>query len=304
MGMNQHSLEHGGMREVHCVWPVAAELGEGPMWSVSEQALWFVDIKGQQVLRYDSATRNGRSWPAPDQVSFVLPEAGGGFVAGLPGKIAHFEPATGMFKTIATLDAERKRNRLNDACIDAAGLLWFGSMDDDEAEPSGALYCWDGACTLLAHDKDFIISNGPAHSPDGRILYHTDTVRRTIYRFDVNDDGSISGKQALIEIEAEAGWPDGTAVDSEGCLWIALWDGWAVRRYSSLGVLLETVPIPCAKVTKLALGGADLRTAFVTTARRGLSAVDLGAQPLAGGLFSFEVDVPGLPSWAMTATGT
>lgn len=289
---------------MHCVWPVAAELGEGPMWSVSEQALWFVDIKGQQVLRYDSATRNGRSWPAPDLVSFVLPEAGGGFVAGLPGQIAHFEPATGMFKTIATLDAERKRNRLNDACIDAAGLLWFGSMDDDEAEPSGVLYCWDGAGTLVAHDKDFIISNGPAHSPDGRILYHTDTVRRTIYRFDVNDDGSISGKQALIEIEAEAGWPDGTAVDSEGCLWVALWDGWAVRRYSSRGVLLETVPVPCAKVTKLALGGADLRTAFVTTARRGLSAVDLGAQPLAGGLFSFEVDVPGLPSWAMTATGT
>lgn len=291
----------GDVREVRCVWPAAAVLGEGPVWSAVEQALWFVDIKARQVLQYDPATGDGRRWAAPDQISFIQSEAGGGFVAGLPGRLTHFIPESGSFRTLTVLADEPSRNRLNDACLDASGRLWFGSMDDDEAESNGVLYCWNGSDAPVAHDRDFVISNGPAHSPDGRTLYHTDTVRRTIYRFDVDDDGALSGKRPFIEIEDDAGWPDGTAVDSDGCLWIALWEGWAVRRYSPAGVLLETVAMPCAKVTKLALGGRDLKTAFVTSARKGLNADELAAQPLAGGLFTFEVDVPGLPAWSMHA---
>jgi len=296
VGMAQHYPAETETREVSCVWPVAAALGEGAVWSAADQALWFVDIKGQQILRYDPTTQVGRQWQAPDLVSFVLPEAGGGFVVGMPRQIAHFAPTTGVFTPIEILEGERDRNRLNDACVDASGRLWFGSMDDDEAERSGVLYCWHGAGRPVALDQDFVISNGPAHSPDGRTLYHTDTVRRTIYRFHVHDDASLSDKQVFIEIEAGAGWPDGTCVDSEGCLWVALWEGWSVRRYSPQGKLLEIVSIPCAKVTKLALGGADLKTAFVTTASIGLSADELAAQPLAGGLFTFNVGVSGLRS--------
>jgi D-xylonolactonase len=282
------------VREIQCAWAVEARLGEGPFWSSTEQVLWFVDIKGRYVHRFHPATGARRSWPAPDQVSFVLPQSDGHYIVGLPRRLARFVPATGTFETVIALEGERLGNRMNDACIDPMGRLWFGSMDDGETEPHGALYSWDCASAPQAWDQGFAISNGPAFSPDGRTLYHTDSLRRTIHRFDVAADGAVCGKRPFIRIEDEAGWPDGTTVDAEGCLWVALYQGSAVRRYSPRGELLEVVDLPCANVTKLVLGGKDLKTAFVTTARKGLDPAELAAQPLAGGLFAFEADVPGL----------
>jgi D-xylonolactonase len=289
------------MREVRCVWPVAAELGEGPVWSASDDTLWFVDIKGRRIHRFDPATAEKRSWPAPDQVSFILPETGESFVTGLPGRVARFIPGTGAFETLLALGGEPPGNRLNDACIDAAGRLWFGSMDDGCVNPSGALYCWDGGTPPVISEDGFIIPNGPAHSPDGLTFYHTDSARRTIHRYDVAADGVTSGKQLLVEVEEGAGLPDGSAVDADGCLWVALYGGSSVRRYSPQGALLETVAIPCANVTKLVLGGDGLKTAFVTTAWQDLSPDERVEQPLAGGLFAFETDVPGLPQQSMAA---
>lgn len=284
------------MREVRCVLPLQAQLGEGPCWSAAEQALWFVDIKGHRIHRFHPQSSQHDHWPAPDQVTFVLPRGSGGFVVGLPGRLARFTPASGELATLATIEQDRPRNRTNDACVDAAGRLWFGTMDDLGTEPSGMLYSWDGQGAPRAHDQGYVISNGPAFSPDGRVFYHTDTVRRVVYRFDVSPDGTLSGKRPFVEIEEPAGHPDGSTVDAEGCLWIALWGGSAVRRYSAQGKLLETVPLPAANVTKPAFGGPDLKTCFVTTARGGLSPEELAAQPLAGNLFAFEVDVPGLVS--------
>jgi D-xylonolactonase len=281
------------MREVQCVWAVEAQLGEGPFWSSLESALWFVDIKGQWIHRFEPATAEKRSWHAPDRVGFVLPQADGSLAAGLPGRLVRFEPATAAFETLVTLQDEPPGNRLNDACVDSVGRIWFGSMDDDEAQPLGVLYCWDGTAAPLAVDRGFVISNGPALSPDGRTLYHTDTVRRTIYQFDVALNGAVSGKRSFIQIEENVGWPDGTTIDAQGCLWVGLYGGWAARRYSPRGELLEVVRFPCANVTKLALGGIDLRKAYVTTARGGLNPEQLAAQPLAGGLFTFTTDVPG-----------
>lgn len=286
------------MREISCLWNLEAQLGEGPCWSVADQALWFVDIKGRQIHRWDPVKAQPRSWPAPQPVSFVLPRASGGFVVGLPGQVASFNPGTGDYAPLATLDAEAPGNRTNDACVDARGRLWLGTMDDGESEPRGTLYAWDGTAAPQARDKGYVIPNGPCFSPDGRVFYHTDTPQRTIYRFDVEADGALTGKRPWVQIEEGAGWPDGSIIDSAGCLWVGLYAGWGLRRYSPQGELLEKVALPCANVTKMALGGADLKTAFVTTARQGLSLDDLKAQPLAGGLFSFEADVPGLPTHA------
>jgi sugar lactone lactonase YvrE len=264
--------------------------------------MWFVDIKGQRIHRFRPESCEQRSWPAPDQVTFLLPRGASGFVVGLPGRLACFTPATSEFVTLATIEPDLPHNRTNDACLDAAGRLWFGTMDDQETEPHGRLYCWDGTTPPQPQDDGYVITNGPAFSPDGRTFYHTDTKRRVVYRFDVEPNGTLRGKRPFVEIDAHAGWPDGSVVDAEGCVWIALYGGWAVRRYSPHGQLLETVSLPCANVTKVALGGGDLRTAFVTTARKGLSSEELAAQPLAGGLFSFQVDVPGLPLGTMVAT--
>jgi xylono-1,5-lactonase len=273
---------------------VGAELGEGPVWVTRDAALWFVDIKGQRIHRFDPATGRQRSWTVPQQPAFVVPVRGAGFLVGLKTGLHRFDPATGAFELFARVEPDLPDNRLNDASVRADGSLWFGSMDDLEDRPTGSLYRLEAGELSQPLDSGYVITNGPAFSPDSRTFYHTDTAARVVYAFDCDATGAISGRRIFARIEAAAGSPDGNAVDSEGCVWIALWGGWGVRRYSSDGELLRTVRFPCANVTKIAFGGDDYQTVFATTAWKGLSAAERAEQPLAGDLFRFETDVPGL----------
>lgn len=190
-------------------------------------------------------------------------------------------------------------NRLNDAAVDAKGHLWFGSMDDEEVAATGKLYRLDHG-GLAAMDEGYVITNGPAFSPDGATLYHTDTLEKIIWAFDVDETGALSNRRVFVRIEDGAGYPDGCVVDAQACLWTGLFGGWAARRYSPQGALLESVKFPTANVTKLAFGGDDLTTVYATTAAKGLAPNDLADQPLAGGLFRFAASVPGLPQNAVS----
>jgi sugar lactone lactonase YvrE len=279
--------------KVECLWPVEAELGEGPVWSAGEGAVWFVDIKGRHIHRFDPATGERRSWDAPSNPGFLAPLRGGGWLAGLKSGLHRFDPASGGFELLSLVEPAEPDNRLNDGCVDRSGRLWFGSMHDLETDPTGALYRLDPDGTLQAHDDGYVITNGPAFSPDGRTAYHTDTLERTIYAFDVGEDGALSRKRVFARIDR--GYPDGPAVDAEGCVWTALFAGWGLNRYAPDGTLMEHVTFPVANVTKPAFGGEDLRTVYCTTAWKGLSAAERSAQPLAGGLFAFRADTPGLP---------
>lgn len=277
--------------ETRLIWPVEAQLGEGPIWIYGEPALWFVDIKSGNLHRFDPATGARRTCHVGGQPSFVVPRAGGGLLVGSGNALFPFDGET-LGTPIATIDMPA-HNRTNDATVDPSGRLWFGTMDDEETRASGAVHLFDGR-GLHAVGGDCTITNGPAVSPDGHHLYHVDTLAGTIWRFDIRDDTTLSDGSVFATIAKEDGSPDGVTIDSEGCLWVALWGGWQVRRYASDGSLLATVALPCANVTKIALGGPDLRTAYVTTARVGLSDVDLAAQPLAGGLFAFDAPAPGI----------
>jgi sugar lactone lactonase YvrE len=277
------------------VCKVGAELGEGPVWVARDAAVWFVDIKGRGVHRWTPVSSELRSWVAPEQVGFLAPVRGGGFIAGLKSGLHRFDPQSGEFVHLTTVEPNHPDNRLNDGSVSPEGELWFGSMHDKESEPSGALYRLgkDGQCVVL--DKDHVITNGPAFSPDGRAFYHTSTSRKTVFAFDRPEPHTLTRKHVFVRIEGGAGHPDGTTVDKEGCVWIALYGGWGVRRYSPEGKLLTTVRLPCSNVTKIAFGGPDLRTAYVTTAWKGMTQEQRAAQPLAGDLFSFEAPAPGLP---------
>ena len=277
-----------------CIWPLAAELGEGPLWSPSDEALWLVDIKKDKLHRLDPTTGDRLSFNTPPAPSFIVPAKGGTFIVGLKSGLHRFDPRTGGFTLLFVVEPENPGNRLNDGALDRKGRLWFGSMDDGETARSGSLYRLDSSGPV-AVDSGYAITNGPCFSPDGRILYHTDTRRSTIYAFDVADDGSVSGKRAFVTIETGAGHPDGSVIDAEGCLWTCLFLGWAARRYAPSGKLLDEVRFPCSNITKLAFGGKDLRTAYATTARHLLDAEQLAAQPLAGGVFAFRTEAAGLP---------
>jgi xylono-1,5-lactonase len=274
---------------------IGATLGEGPVWDERSGMLWFVDIKEQQVYRFDPAQGVLRSWTAPDHIGWVLPDDEGTLVAGLKNGLHCFDPKDGSFKPLGNPEPDKPGNRLNDATVDAEGAIWFGTMDDSEEEASGRVYRYAGGTALRIDLDPVVITNGPAFSPDGRTLYHVDTLGKTIWAIAAGDGAHVGEARVFARIEDGAGYPDGPAVDAEGHVWIGLFGGWGVRRYAPDGRLEETVPFPVSNVTKIAFGGDDLRTAFATTARKGLSEAELAEQPLAGDLFAFDPGVAGLP---------
>jgi len=277
------------------VWALEAELGEGPVWVEGDQALWFVDIKKQQVHRYDPASKDKRSWDAPEQVGFVLPAEGGGFVAGLQSGLYRFDEYAGTFDLIVEVEPDIPANRLNDGVVDPVGRLWFGTMDNGERAKSGAFYCFhEGKLTRTQLDG-IAITNGPAISPDGKLLYFVDTLKGTIGVADIRDNGTLDEPRPFIRIDPNQGYPDGPTIDSNGYVWISLYAGWEAQRFAPDGELVDRVRFPVANITKIAFGGERLRTAFATTARQMLTPEAIAEQPLIGALFEFRVNVPGVP---------
>ena len=275
---------------VRTVWGLAAQLGEGPVWCADQQALWFVDIKGGTVHRFQPETDLGESFAIGGQPSFIVPAAGGGMLVGTANSIYRFADGK-LGDLVSTIDMPA-HNRTNDATVDGAGRLWLGTMDDDEALETGALYCLDRG-VLRATSARAIVTNGPAVSSNGQRLYFVDSVRRQIWRYPITLGPSLGKPELFLQLGPADGHPDGVVLDSENCLWVALWDGWGVRRYAPNGTLLLQVDLPCARVTKIAFGGPDLKTAYVTTARVGLDARELEQQPLAGALFAFDAPAAG-----------
>ena len=277
------------------VWELEAQLGEGPVWVERDRALWFVDINEQRIHRFDPASNDRRSWDSPEKVGFIFPAEGGGFVAGLQSGLYRFDETSGGFELIVAVEPDLPTNRLNDGIVDPAGRLWFGTMDSGEKAKTGAFYCFgEGRLTRTQLDG-IAITNGPAVSPDGKLLYFVDTLKGTIGVADIGDDGLLGNPRPFVRIDPREGHPDGPTIDSNGDLWIALYGGWEMRRYSPSGQQLEVVRFPVANITKIALGKDDLRTAYATTARQKLSPEEVAKQPLIGSLFEFPVEVAGVP---------
>jgi sugar lactone lactonase YvrE len=282
------------MTAVERLCAVGATLGEGPLWL--DDALWFVDIKERRIHRFTPADGRLASWATPGQVGWVQPAADGTMIAGFQDGLHRFDPATGGFARLVAVEPERPGNRLNDSCVDATGRLWFGSMDDAEEAPTGRLYRADAAGIAPIADG-IVITNGPAVSPDGATLYHCDTLAGIIHAVALDADGTFGTSRVFATVDTECeGYPDGPIVDAEGYVWVAFYGGWCVRRYAPDGRQVAEVRLPVANVTKIAIGGADGRTAYATTAAKGLSDAGRAAQPFAGDLFTFDAGVQGQPA--------
>jgi xylono-1,5-lactonase len=288
------------LSEVKCVWPLGATLGEGPVWVAREKALYFVDIKGCTVYRYDPATGSQSSWLMPEPIGACHPASDARFLCAFKSGFAfvsfgdelQIEP---LIEPLGGPEADMPGNRFNDAKVDAAGRFWAGSMDDTEAEATGALYRMGSDLAWTVMDAGYVVTNGPAFSVDGRTLYHTDTFKRTIYAFDLAEDGALSNKREHIRIADDQGYPDGMTVDAEGYLWVAHWGGWRLTRFTPDGAVDRVVPVPAAQVTSCCFAGKDLATLYITTAAIGLSDDERAAQPDAGGLFRFQPGCVGRP---------
>ncbi|MBA14891.1 MAG: gluconolaconase [Sphingomonas sp.] len=272
---------------------IGAELGEGPVWI--GDALWFVDIKRLHIYRYRPEGEALDRWDSPEMVGWVLPSRRGDLIAGLRSGPHRFSPEDGSFMPIATVDDDLPENRLNDAAIDAQGRIFFGTMDNAEISPSGCVYMLDSGNVQRTSVTSTIITNGPAIAPDCSHLFHVDTLARTITRHAIADDGSIGPAEPFLAFTGDEGHPDGAICDSEGGVWVGFYGGWAARRFAPDGTMTDAVSFPVSNVTKIAIGGPDGRTGYATTARQGLDAAALEAQPLAGDIFTFRVTVPAAP---------
>jgi sugar lactone lactonase YvrE len=280
--------------EVTCLADVKAVLGEGPSWDPAAQALTFVDIKGRRAFRW---RENGglQEFATPFRLGSLIPRASGGFIAGTDRGIAAVDLDADRFELLFDPEEERETNRFNDAKVDRSGRLFAGTMDDEEQAASGAFYRIDRnlACTRV--DDGFRVTNGPAFSPDGKVMYANDSALQVTYRYDLTPDGTPLNRHEFARFNEGEGYPDGMTVDAEGCLWIAFWDGWCLRRLSPNGERLSELRLPVQRPTSCTFGGGDLDRLFITSARIGLTENDLASQPSAGGLFMTQVGVGGVP---------
>lgn len=266
------------------------QLGEGPLWSSRENALFWVDIHGRQVHRLSLADDAVTSWDMPEMIGWVIErESARGFIAGFASGFAelHLEPLS--IAAIADPEPHRPGNRLNDAKADSHGRIWAGSMPIDADRPEGALYRLDPDGRVAQMDAGYTIANGPALSPDETFLYHTDSRARRIYRFRLRPDGTLSDRIVFISFEPDWGAPDGMCVDREGGLWVAHWGAGCISRFNADATLDRRVHLPASQITSCAFAGPDLDRLFVTSASQGME-----HEPHAGALFEVATGMRGL----------
>ncbi len=280
-----------------CVAPTGCVLGEGPVWSPSEGYLWWVDIKRAKLHRYNPRTGNTRRYDLPIRASAMALYDGNFLMAG-DREVGVYDPSTEVYDRLVTLDDEPGSNRTNDGGVAPDGSFWFGTMDDHEKDAQGSYYrvTPDGQLSLLRLPS-VMVTNTFQFSPDGRVFYTCDSAEQEILAFDHDlDSGVLSGRRVFADTFDLGGYPDGSAIDSEGCLWTCMWEASRVVRFTPDGEIDKTILLAAPRPTSVAFGGPDLRTLFITTARVGMSFPQLDARPLSGSLFAIQVDVPGLPA--------
>jgi sugar lactone lactonase YvrE len=279
-----------------CVLDIRASLGEGPVWSVREQALYWVDINAPTLNRFDPRSGRNEAMAMPCSIGCFALRSDGGFVVALRDGIWLADSDGKLERKLVDAPYDTRSHRFNDGRCDRQGRFFAGTMNEARDSASAALYRLETRGALTRILGDMTISNGLAWSPDGRTMYHADTPTRTIRAFDYDvATATPSRPRDFHRFTGETERPDGCTVDSAGTYWSALYRGGKVVRISPGGTLLAEYPVPAMCPTMCAFGGPDLRTLYVTTARQQRDADELARLPHSGGIFAMQVDTAGLP---------
>jgi sugar lactone lactonase YvrE len=269
---------------------LSCALGESPIWDARTEELVFVDIPPGDVYWWSPATARPRRARLGQSVSAIAPLAWGGYVLATRSGFAVLDEG-GDLELVAAVEPDRPGNLMNDGKCDPRGRFWAGTMSATEEPGAGSLYRLelDGSVTKVV--AGVTVSNGLDWSGDGKTMYYVDSLARGLDAFDFSmETGDVTARRRVADIPASSGVPDGICVDEEDYIWVALYSGHAVHRYSPEGVLDARVELPVALVTSCTFGGPDLRDLYITTAGAPGS-----NEPLAGSVFCYKAAVPGRP---------
>ena len=286
----------GTLTPIH-IFSVANILGEGILWDSRREALWWTDIQGRRLHRYDWTHGTMRLLDTPERVgSFGLVAGSEKLVAAFASGIALYDTHQQSVAWLGLPEGLEPGIRFNDGRVDRCGRFWSGTMvEDEQLAASGCLYCIDGTGEARRHVRGVRISNGLCISPDGTQLYFTDSPTRTIRVYELIEPEGVLGTPRLFAQTPDGAFPDGAAIDADGCMWSAHWGAGRVVRYTPDGRIDRTLEMPTSQPTCVCFGGPDLDVLCVTSAREGLDDSTLRAEPHAGDVFLYRTGVKGLP---------
>lgn len=286
------------LKTLRCALDARVHLGEGPTWDPAAQVLWWCDIYGPTLERWSPSSGARRRWTLPEPIgSFALCETGERAILALASGFHALNLESGTLTPIVDPEPDRPGTRFNDGRCDRQGRFLAGTMTlGPDRQPRGALFRLDTDLGTARLVGDVTVSNGLAFSPDGTTMYWADSPAQTVWAFDYDiERGLPTNRRVLRRFGPGDGYPDGAAVDAEGCYWVAMFAGGRVLRLDPrTGETLREIPIPVRRPTMPALGGPDLRTLYVTSAREHATPEELARHPQSGSIFAIEVDVPGL----------
>ena len=286
------------MAELEHVVACQSELGEGPVWHPQEQVLYWVDIFQGRFHRFDPRSSDHQVKDLGLVITAMALRASGGFVLATGKGFAFYDPASGRLEFLGDPDADESGDaRFNDGKTDRQGRFWAGKMS---SSPTNSLFCLLPDRSIRRMESGVNISNGLGWSPDDRTFYFTDSPARVIYAYDFDPlSGSIANRRVFASIPdaPREGFPDGLAIDEEGCIWSARWGGWKVVRYTPDGSIEREIAMPVEFPTSCAFGGPNLDELYITSAY--VEIRDLAdrraMQPQAGDVFRLKTQVRGLP---------
>jgi len=271
--------------------------GEGPLWSASDQSIYWVDITAKTFYRMDTSSGQPIKVEADFMIGVMRWCESGRLIMATRRGFVLYDLKTDLFTFLDNPIAGNPLLRFNDGATDRQGRFWAGTMlidNSQDTKGAGSLYRLDPDGSLHEMEHDLIIPNGINWSPDQRTMYLTDSPRRVIYAYDFDlESGNISNRRDFIRYPESSGFPDGLCLDSEGYIWGAEWGGWRVNRFDPAGNKVQEIRLPTQCVTCCTFGGSNLDELYITTAREALTQQEYEQQPWAGDLFRVKLDVKG-----------